>query len=97
MAAGTPWLSIVVPTWRAERYLPRCLDSALAGTDDRIEVVGVDDASPDGSGALLDAYARRDHRVRVLHLATNTGLGPARNAGLAQARGRYVWFVDADD
>ncbi len=97
VTGSPPWLTVVVPVWRAEPYLNRCLDSVLAGTDERVEVVAVDDASPDGSGALLDAYARRDPRVRVLHLPTNTGLGPARNAGLAQARGRYVWFVDVDD
>jgi glycosyltransferase involved in cell wall biosynthesis len=92
-----PLLSVVVPVYRVEDYLSRCLDSILAGPDDRIEVVGVDDRSPDRSGELLDGYARRDRRVRPLHLPHNAGLGRARNAGLAHARGRYVWFVDSDD
>jgi glycosyltransferase involved in cell wall biosynthesis len=92
-----PLLSIVVPIHRVERYLPRCLDSILAGAGDEIEVVGVDDWSPDSSGAVLDAYARRDLRVRAMHLSTNVGLGRARNVGLSCARGEYVWFVDSDD
>jgi glycosyltransferase involved in cell wall biosynthesis len=92
-----PLLSIVVPIHRVERYLPRCLDSILAGSSDEVEVVGVDDWSPDSSGAVLDAYARRDPRVRAVHLTTNVGLGRARNVGLACARANYVWFVDSDD
>ena len=97
MSHPGPFLSVVVPVHRVERYLARCLDSILAGAGDGVEIVGVDDDSPDASGAVLDAYARRDPRVRAVHLATNIGLGRARNAGLARARGRYVWFVDSDD
>jgi CDP-glycerol glycerophosphotransferase len=63
----------------------------------RIEVIAVDDASPDGCGPLLDARARADPRLRVIHLAQNAGPGHARNVGLEQAAGEYVWFVDADD
>jgi CDP-glycerol glycerophosphotransferase len=62
-----------------------------------VEVVAVEDRSPDRSGELLDRYAARDPRVRVVHLAMNVGLGRARNAGLELARGGYVWFVDSDD
>jgi CDP-glycerol glycerophosphotransferase len=90
-------LSVVVPVHRVELYLPACLDSILAEAGDRVEIVAVDDASPDRSGAVLDEYARRDPRVRVVHLATNVGLGRARNAGQDSARGEYVWFVDGDD
>jgi CDP-glycerol glycerophosphotransferase len=78
-------------------YLPTCLDSILTAADGEVEVVAVDDHSPDSCGALLEAYARRDDRVRVVRLATNVGLGRARNTGLARARGDYVWFVDGDD
>ena len=92
-----PLLSVVVPVYRVEEYLPRCLDSILDGTGGEVEVVAVDDHSPDSSGKILDEYARRDPRVRAVHLAANVGLGRARNAGLDQARGRYVWFVDSDD
>jgi glycosyltransferase involved in cell wall biosynthesis len=62
-----------------------------------VQVVGVDDASPDRCGEIFDDYARRDARMRVVHLDTNHGLGPARNAGLDASTGKYIWFVDADD
>lgn len=97
MEAPAPFLSAVVPAHRVAPYLPRCVDSLLSGAGDELEIVAVDDGSPDASGRVLDAYAGRDPRVRVLHLPTNTGLGRARNTGLAHARGRYVWFVDGDD
>ncbi|WP_369182587.1 CDP-glycerol glycerophosphotransferase family protein [Streptomyces sp. Y1] len=93
-------LSIVLPVHGVERFLPRCLDSILGDTaavESRFEVVAVDDLSPDGSGAILDAYAARDRRLRVLHLDENRGLGGARAAALPQLRGEYVWFVDSDD
>jgi CDP-glycerol glycerophosphotransferase len=93
----TPFLTVIVPVYRVEPFLRRCLDSILAGAPDGVEVVAVDDRSPDRCGDLLDAYQRADDRVRVLHLAENVGLGRARNAGLDAARGEYVWFVDSDD
>jgi glycosyltransferase involved in cell wall biosynthesis len=96
-ASGGPLLSVVVPVYGVEAYLAQCLDSILAGAGGDVEVVAVDDASPDGSPALLDAYAARDPRVKVRHLPTNVGLGNARNAGLDAATGDYVWFVDSDD
>lgn len=93
-------LTVVVPVHNVEAYLEQCLASLLdhdppAGLD--LEVVAVDDASPDGSGAILDAWAQRHPRLRVLHLEHNVGLGPARNAGLSHARGDYVLFLDSDD
>ncbi|MGW2250441.1 bifunctional glycosyltransferase/CDP-glycerol:glycerophosphate glycerophosphotransferase [Kitasatospora sp. NPDC001660] len=93
-------LSIVLPVHGVERFLPRCLDSILGDTpaaESRFEVIAVDDLSPDGCGAILDEYAARDPRLRVLHLAENQGLGGARAAALPLARGEYVWFVDSDD
>jgi CDP-glycerol glycerophosphotransferase len=89
-------LSIVVPVYNAERYLTRCLDSILNTAED-IEVVAVDDHSPDKSAEILDEYAARDPRLTVVHLAENRGLGGARNAGIDRATGDYLWFVDADD
>ncbi|SCL41345.1 Glycosyl transferase family 2 [Micromonospora pallida] len=97
LSSGQPRISVVVPVHGVEAYLATCLDSILAEPYADVEVVAVDDASPDGCGAILDGYAARDPRVRVVHLATNVGLGGARNAGLAQATGEYVWFVDGDD
>ena len=92
-----PTLSVVVPVYRVEGYLRECLDSILAGAGADVEVVAVDDASPDGCAAILDRYAAADPRVRVVRMAANVGLGMARNAGLDAARGEYVWFVDSDD
>ncbi|TQF02288.1 glycosyltransferase family 2 protein [Kitasatospora acidiphila] len=91
-------LSIVVPVHGVERFLPHCLDSILAGRQAQdFEVIAVDDLSPDGCGAILDEYAARDPRLRVLHLTENQGLGGARIAALPEVTGEYVWFVDSDD
>ncbi|KOU71025.1 glycosyl transferase [Streptomyces sp. MMG1533] len=74
-----------------------CLDSVLEQSYRDIEVIAVDDASPDGCGAILDEYAARDERVRVLHLPENVGLGRARNAGMPHATGDFLFFLDSDD
>lgn len=92
-----PQISIVLPVHRVEPYLPACLDSLLTRTNAALEVIAVDDASPDRCGHILDEYASRDPRLRVVHLAENGGLGAARHAGLGEASGTYVWFVDSDD
>lgn len=90
-------LSVVLPVHRVQGYLAECLDSLLGPAGADLEIVAVDDGSPDGSGAILATYAGRDPRVRVLTLPANVGLGRARNAGLDAALGDYVWFVDSDD
>lgn len=92
-----PHITILTAVYNAADTLPRCLDSLLGQTLADIEVICIDDASTDASPAILDGYARRDSRVRVIHLATNGGQARARNAGLAQARGEYIGMVDADD
>ncbi|QKW22709.1 CDP-glycerol glycerophosphotransferase family protein [Kitasatospora sp. NA04385] len=94
-----PLLSIVLPVHGVERFLPQCLDSLRAdgAAPGEVELIAVDDRSPDNCGALLDAHAAGDPRMRVLHLAENRGLGGARTVGLAEATGTYVWFVDSDD
>jgi CDP-glycerol glycerophosphotransferase len=94
---GPPLLSVVLPVGGVEEYLPACLDSVLGQAGPAIEVIAVDDASPDRCGAILDDRAARDPRLRVIHLAAAIGPGPARDRGLADAAGRYVWFVDPDD
>lgn len=95
--ADPPLISVIIPVHGVAEYLPECLDSVLAQPAPPIEVIAVDDASPDDSGQILDDRAGRDPRLRVVHLAANGGQGPARNAGLALASGEYVWFVDGDD
>jgi len=92
-----PLLTVVVPVHRVEGFLRECLDSILNQSFTDLELIAVDDASPDHCPEILDEYAERDARVRVLHLDTNVGLGPARNIGLDRACGEYVWFVDSDD
>ena len=90
-------ISIVLPVHQVQEYLPECLDSIFQQSFTDFEVIAVDDASPDDCGRILDDYARREPRLRVVHLGRNVGLGQARNTGLSQARGDYVWFVDSDD
>ncbi|EGX55525.1 glycosyl transferase, partial [Streptomyces zinciresistens K42] len=92
-----PRFSIIVPVFKVQGFLRECLDSVLGQSYADFEVIAVDDRSPDGCPAILDAYAARDPRVRVLHLPENVGLGRARNAGLERARGDYVLFLDSDD
>ncbi|MFE0959988.1 bifunctional glycosyltransferase/CDP-glycerol:glycerophosphate glycerophosphotransferase [Streptomyces fungicidicus] len=92
-----PRFSVIVPVHKVQGYLHACLDSVLGQSYRDIEVIAVDDRSPDGCGAILDAYAARDERVRVLHLPENVGLGRARNAGMPHATGDYLFFLDSDD
>ena len=90
-------VSVVIPVYMVEPYLPACLDSVLAQTLAEIEVICIDDASPDGCGAILDDYAARDERVRVVHLPENRRQGYGRDRGMDLARGRYIYFLDSDD
>ncbi|MFI6261775.1 CDP-glycerol glycerophosphotransferase family protein [Micromonospora sp. NPDC051006] len=90
-------ISFVVPAYRVQGYLRECLDSILGQPFTDLEVIAVDDCSPDDSGEIIAEYAARDQRVRPVRLTENAGLGPARNIGLDRAVGEYVWFVDGDD
>lgn len=92
----TPTLSVIVPCYKVEDWLDRCVRSILAQSLRDIEVILVDDGSPDGVPRLCDTWAETDARVNVVHQA-NAGLGMACNAGLDAARGEWVAFVDADD
>ncbi len=89
-------LSIIVPVYNVEKYLPRCVDSLLAQTYENLEIILVDDGATDASGAICDTYAAKDSRVKVIH-KPNGGLSSARNAGLEAATGEYITFVDSDD
>ena len=88
--------TVIIPVYNTEGYLPACLDSVLAQTQREIEVILVDDGSTDGSLAIERAYAKRDPRVRVLQ-QPNLRQGTARNRGLSEARGEFVYFMDSDD
>ncbi|WP_293943127.1 MULTISPECIES: glycosyltransferase [unclassified Sphingobacterium] len=91
-----PLISVIVPIYNVEEFLPICIDSILAQTYERMEIILVDDGSPDGCGAICDEYADKDNRIVVIH-KENGGLSDARNAGLEVAKGEYIWFVDSDD
>jgi len=89
-------ISIIVPVYNIEEYLPRCIESILKQTYTNLELILVDDGSTDKSGEICDRYARIDDRVRVHH-KKNGGSSSARNAGILLAKGQYVGFVDSDD
>lgn len=91
-----PKLSIIVPVYKVERYIERCISSLRNQTLTDIEIILVDDGSPDLCPQLCDEYAQKDSRIKVIHKA-NAGLGYARNSGLEIATGEYVAFVDSDD
>ena len=86
-----------MPVHKVQGYIRQCLDSILDPDVPNLEVIAIDDCSPDGCGEILDEFAERDSRVRVRHLEENVGLGRARNIGLDMATGDYVWFFDSDD
>lgn len=96
MKNSLPLISIIVPVYRTEQYLHQCVDSLLAQTYTCIEIILVDDGSPDGSGMICEEYAAKDPRVKVIH-QENSGPSAARNTGLAHATGEYAMFVDSDD
>lgn len=89
-------ISVIIPIFRVEAYLRRCVDSVLAQTYRNTEIILVDDGSDDGCPQICDEYAQKDPRVSVIH-QKNAGLSGARNAGIEKARGAYLAFVDSDD
>lgn len=91
-----PKISVIVPVYKAEAYLHRCVNSILNQTFTDFELLLIDDGSPDSSGEICDEYAAKDSRVRVFH-KENGGVSSARNLGLDNAVGRYITFVDSDD
>ncbi len=93
---STPKISVIVPVYNVERYLPRCIDSILAQTFTDFELLLIDDGSKDSSGEICDEYASKDSRVRVFH-KENGGVSSARNLGLDNARGEWIAFCDSDD
>ncbi|KIE28934.1 glycosyl transferase [Streptomyces sp. MUSC 125] len=92
-----PRFSVIVPAYMVQAYLAECLDSVLSQSYPDLELIAVDDYSPDACGTIIDEYAARDARVKPVHLAENQGLGRARNAGAERASGDYLLFLDSDD
>ncbi|MBO5050061.1 MAG: glycosyltransferase family 2 protein, partial [Oscillospiraceae bacterium] len=91
-----PLISVIVPCYNVEEYLPRCVESVLNQTYRNLEILLVDDGSPDRCGEICDGYAAVDSRVKVIH-KENGGLSDARNVALNVMKGEYVTFVDSDD
>ncbi len=92
-----PLISIVMPVYKVEKYLEKAVRSVMEQRETEWELILVDDASPDESGAMCDRFAAMDSRISVIHLAENGGLSNARNTGLKTVRGRYLMFMDSDD
>lgn len=92
-----PLVSVIVPVYNVEKYLVRCLDSLRRQNMKEIEILLIDDASPDTCGEICDNYAAKDARFRVFHNKTNQGLSVARNIGIEHAISDYLMFVDSDD
>jgi CRISPR system Cascade subunit CasB len=97
MDVPVPRFSVIVPAYQVQAYLHACLESVLSQSYPDLELIVVDDCSPDACGAIADEFAARDPRVRAVHLPGNQGLGPARNAGMERADGDYLVFLDGDD
>jgi len=89
-------ISVIVPVYKVEAYLDKCVQSIVDQTYRNLEIILVDDGSPDNCGAMCDAWAEKDSRIKVIH-KENGGLSDARNAGMAAATGDYIGFVDSDD
>lgn len=91
-----PLISVIVPVYNVEKYLARCVDSIVNQTYKNLEIILVDDGSPDLCPQMCDDYAEKDSRIKVVH-KKNGGLSDARNAGMAVATGKYISFIDSDD
>lgn len=89
-------ISVVVPVYKVEAFLPACIESILAQSLDDFELILIDDGSPDGSGKICDEYAKRDNRITVIH-NINQGVAAARNCGVMNSSGDWITFVDSDD
>ena len=93
---NNPKISVIVPVYKVEKYLDKCVESIVNQTYKNLEIILVDDGSPDNCPAMCDEWAEKDERIRVIH-KENGGLADARNAGMDIATGDYIGFVDSDD
>lgn len=96
VSESMPLISIIIPVYKVERYLKRCVDSVVSQSYRNIEIILVDDGSPDNCGKICDEYAKADSRIKVIH-KENGGQSSARNSGLDLSNGEYIGFVDSDD
>lgn len=94
---SNPKISIIVPCWRVESYLDKCVESLVNQTMHEIEIILVDDKSPDRVPEMCDEWTRKDNRIKVIHKSQNEGLGLACNTGIECATGKYIAFCDSDD
>ena len=94
-----PIISIVVPIYNVENYLKQCIDSIVSQTNELryVEVILVDDCSPDSSGEIAERYGKMYDYIKVIHHQENQGLSIARNSGINEANGEWIWFIDSDD
>ena len=92
-----PFVSVIVPVYNTKRYLKRCLDSVCSQTEPNIEIIVIDDASPDDSWQLIQEYSQRDSRIVAIRHKKNKHLGGARNTGIDAAKGHWILFLDSDD
>ena len=90
-------ISIVIPAFNSENYIAKCIDSIVNQTLKDIEIIIVNDASEDNTQKIIEHYASKDNRIKIINLETNSGQGFARNKGIELAQGQYIGFVDADD
>ena len=91
-----PLISVIIPVYKVEEYLPTCIKSVINQTYKNLEIILVDDGSPDNCGVMCDEFAEKDKRIKVIH-QKNNGLSSARNVGIDVATGEYIGFVDSDD
>lgn len=94
---NNPLVSVLIPVYNVEKYLDRCVGSIVSQTYQNLEIILVDDSSPDNCPAICEAWAEKDSRIKVVHHQENRGLIAARNTGIAHATGEYITFVDSDD
>ena len=91
-----PLISVIIPVYKVEKYLKRCIDSVINQTYKNLEIILVDDGSPDNCPKICDDYSKKDKRIKVIH-KKNGGVSAARNKGLKLSNGDYIVFVDSDD
>lgn len=97
MERNKPFISVVMPVYNVEKHLKKAVESVLKQSFQDFEMILVDDCSPDGCPELCEQIAEKDSRIKVLHHEQNQGLSKARNTGMKEARGKYIWFMDSDD